>query len=124
MVSACSDANIHLYSDTYTEDELIRGSTLCLQSSGSSKSQVHLGARDRAMLLISTCTAYRGNNTRGLLVSDLAVRDVPMVDIGSDVKVMVSVSHLGYLTYIYLLGSHLGPCFCLRPGKDQHHGPD
>lgn len=62
---------------------------VCLQASGKSKPQVHIAARDRAMLLISTSTAYRGDNTRGLLISDLAVRDIPMVDIGSDVKVMV-----------------------------------
>lgn len=62
---------------------------ICLQASGSTRYQVHVAARDRAMLLISTNTAYRGDNTRGILMADLTVQDVPMVDIGPNVKVMV-----------------------------------
>jgi hypothetical protein len=41
------------------------------------------------MLLISSSSAFRGNNIRALLLSDLAVRDLPMLDLGVGVKVMV-----------------------------------
>lgn len=84
-----SHANDKTISDTYTEDELVRGATWFLQSSRGTKLQVHTGVRDRCMLLISTTSAFRGNNIRSLLLSDLAVRDVPMLDLGLDAKVMV-----------------------------------
>jgi hypothetical protein len=80
-----------LITDTYTEDELIRGSTWFLQSSRGTKLRIHTGLRDRCMLLISSSSAFRGNNVRSLLLSDLAVHDVPMLDIGLGVKVMVCI---------------------------------
>ncbi|KAJ8456623.1 hypothetical protein ONZ45_g18649 [Pleurotus djamor] len=53
--------------DTYTDDELIRASMYFLQNTGKSKQAIHHGIRDRAMLLISTTVAYRGDNTRRLM---------------------------------------------------------
>jgi hypothetical protein len=76
-------------SDTYTEDELVRGSMWHLQSSRATRLQIHIRLRDRAMLLISTSSAFRGDNTRRLLLSDLSVQDVRMIDLGLDTKVMV-----------------------------------
>jgi hypothetical protein len=73
-------------------DQLIQASMWCLRSSRGSKLQVHTGVRDRAMLLTGSSTAYHGDNTRRLLLSDLGMRDVPMIDIGPDVKVMVRTS--------------------------------
>lgn len=56
------------------------------------------------MLLIATATAYRGDNTRRLLLSDLYIRDIPMVDIGPGVKVMVRLCRMDKhdLTLIFL----------------------
>lgn len=49
------------------------------------------GARDRAMLLLSTQTAFRGDNLRGILLSDLGNRDVPIVDLGPGRNIWVRV---------------------------------
>jgi hypothetical protein len=84
--------------DTYTEDELIRGSTWFLQSSHGTKLQIHTALRDRCMLLISSSSAFHGNNVRSLLLSDLAVHDVPMLDIGPGVKAMVCAIQLSTAT--------------------------
>ncbi|KAF8078428.1 hypothetical protein FPV67DRAFT_54136 [Lyophyllum atratum] len=78
-------------SDTYSPDELLRISTSFLDQDHTTKLQTHLATRDRSMILISTATAYRGDNIRRLLLSDLSARDVPMVDIGLGVKVMALV---------------------------------
>ncbi|KAF5381020.1 hypothetical protein D9615_004052 [Tricholomella constricta] len=78
-------------SDTYTEDELSRASVSLLQSSHKTIHQVHLSLRDRAMLLVSTSTAYRGDNLRRLLLSDLGFRFVPMVDVSLDTRVMAAI---------------------------------
>jgi hypothetical protein len=50
------------------------------------------------MLLISSSSAFRGNNVRSLLLSDLAVHDVPMLDIGPGVKAMVCAIQLSTAT--------------------------
>jgi hypothetical protein len=55
------------------------------------------------MLLISTSSAFRGNNIRSLLLSDLAVRDVPMLDIGLGVKVMVCIVQFSTTYSVILL---------------------
>jgi hypothetical protein len=44
------------------------------------------------MLLISTSSAFRGDNTRRLLLSDVSVEDVRMIDLGLDAKVTVCFS--------------------------------
>ncbi|KAF9498755.1 hypothetical protein BDN71DRAFT_358114 [Pleurotus eryngii] len=71
--------------DTYTDEELIRGAMWFMRS-GNTKTQIHTGTRDRTMLLVSTTTAYRGDNTRKIAWSDLKVKDVSLLDIGPDVK--------------------------------------
>lgn len=45
--------------------------------------------RDRAMLLLSAATAFRGDSARMLLWSDLFKTEVPMVDRGAGVKATV-----------------------------------
>ncbi|KAL4257053.1 hypothetical protein AB1N83_013839 [Pleurotus pulmonarius] len=82
--------------DTYTDEELIRGAMWFMRN-GNTKSQIHTGIRDRVMLLISTTTAYRGDNTRRIAWSDLRMRDVPLLDIGPDVavKALVFLSNQG-----------------------------
>ena len=52
-----------------------------LRNAGKSKQAIHHGIRDRAMLLISTTVAYRGDNTRRLMWSDIRLRSVPLQDI-------------------------------------------
>ncbi|KAG6821913.1 hypothetical protein H0H92_016155 [Tricholoma furcatifolium] len=69
--------------DTFTEAELRRCSLWCLQLKGTPQ-QVHNSIRDRAMLLLSTSMALRGDNTRALLLSDLYLQDVPLYEVGSE----------------------------------------
>ncbi|KAF5377311.1 hypothetical protein D9615_006350 [Tricholomella constricta] len=78
-------------SDTYTQEELIRISSSFLDQRHGTKPQTHLAMRDRCMILISAATAFRGDNVRRLLLSDLYSRDVPMVEIGLNAKVMALV---------------------------------
>ena len=101
VVPPAAEPSLTSVEDTYTEDELIRGSSWFLQSSRRTKLQVHTGLRDRCMLLISTSSAFRGNNIRSLLLSDLALRDVPMPDLGLENKVTVN--------FIYIYLSHEPP---------------
>ncbi|KAF8057163.1 hypothetical protein FPV67DRAFT_576935 [Lyophyllum atratum] len=77
--------------DTYTQEELIRVSSSCFDSQHKTKSQTHLAMRDRCMLLISTSTAFRGDNIRRLLLSDVFSRDVAMVEMGPSTKLMAMV---------------------------------
>lgn len=67
--------------DNYTVPELLCASIWCLDAH-STPVKMYVGARDRAMLLLSTCTAFHGDNIRSLLLSDLFARDIPMVDKG------------------------------------------
>lgn len=62
-----------------------------LSSAHKGKQKIALAARDRAMLLLSTSTAMRGDNTRPILLSDLYTKDVLLVDIGLDFKVKVKI---------------------------------
>lgn len=75
--------------DTYTKEEVIRMSTWALQAFGPSKAQVHIGLRDRAMVLLATNTAFRGDSTRRLLWSDLFKIDMPMNMVGPEAEVPV-----------------------------------
>lgn len=75
--------------DTYTTDELIRMSVWAIASVGQQKLQLHTGIRDRAMLLLSTTVAFRGNSSRLALLSDLFFRSMPMGNIGRNVKLQV-----------------------------------
>ena len=64
-------------------------SVWALQSFRPQKIQTHTGIRDRAMLLLTTTLAFRGNSSRLALLSDLFFRSVPMGTIGRDVKLQV-----------------------------------
>lgn len=89
--SAFSLASLYFFPiDTYTDEELIRAAMWFMRSTGNTKLQIHTGVRDRAMLLVSTTTAYRGDNTRRIMWSDLKTKDVLLMDIGPDAKETVS----------------------------------
>lgn len=60
-----------------------------LQAFGPARLHTHTGLRDRAMLLLSTTIAFRGNSTRLLLFSDLFFRNIPMGNIGEGVALQV-----------------------------------
>lgn len=75
--------------DTYTSEELIRCSVWCL-TDFSGPRQVFIGLRDHAMLLLSLTTAFRGESSRNLLLSDLFMMQVPMNEIGLGITVPVS----------------------------------
>lgn len=75
--------------DTYTKEEVIRMSMWALEAFGPSKLQVHIGIRDRAMVLLSTNIAFRGDSTRRLLWSDLFTLNLPMEMIGPEAELPV-----------------------------------
>ncbi|KAJ7105914.1 hypothetical protein C8R44DRAFT_745571 [Mycena epipterygia] len=63
--------------DTFTSDDLMRYAAWCLTSFTGS-SNIYMGLLDRAMLLTSCSVAFRGDNTRSLLISDVFMTDVIM----------------------------------------------
>ncbi len=77
--------------------------------------QMYAGLRDRAMILLSSSIAFRGDSARSLLWSDLELRNIPMINIGLDAKVpasnLVILSTFSLVLMLYL--SHLG---CRVPG--------
>jgi len=77
--------------DTYTKEELRRLAIWCLQSFSGSKAQVHIGIRDRALLLLSTSIAFRGDSCRGVLLSDLLLRTIPMMNVGFNSELLALV---------------------------------
>ena len=95
QVSSCLQYRLTFYllstADTYTKDELIQCSMWYLTSCGPTLRQLYLATRNRAMLLLSTCTAFRGDNIRSLLWSDLFLRNVPMPALGLDRTTTVSL---------------------------------
>ncbi|KAJ7269115.1 hypothetical protein C8J57DRAFT_1609308 [Mycena rebaudengoi] len=66
-------------SDTYTVEELRKCSRWCL-TNFSGPQRVYLGLRDRAMLLVGTATAFRGDSARILLWSDLFKTTIQLGD--------------------------------------------
>lgn len=50
---------------------------------------LYIGICDHAMLLLSTCTAFRGDNIRSLLWSDLFSREVPVPEMHLDAVITV-----------------------------------
>jgi len=99
--SQCSSLQVQVQSkflDTYTKEEMVRMSTWALQAFGPSKAQVHLGIRDRAMVLLSTNIAFRGDSTRRLLWSDLFMLNLPMVTIAPDAELPVRLVFIFMLT--------------------------
>ncbi|GBE83985.1 hypothetical protein SCP_0510440 [Sparassis crispa] len=82
--------------DTYNDVQLTNAATGFLDiSSGVRRLTTHI--RDRAMLLTSSSTAFRGDNLRSLLWSDLSVRQIPMYDIqlGHKVPALVFMANNG-----------------------------
>ena len=69
--------------DTYTKDELERCSLFCLTDFSGPK-EVFVGLRDRAMLLLSTTTAFRGASCRAVELSDLFPSSLPSLDPNED----------------------------------------
>ena len=67
--------------DNYTPEELTRCSLWCLTHFRGTR-HVYNGVRDRAMLLLSAATAFRGDSARRLLWSDMFVALVPIDDLG------------------------------------------
>jgi hypothetical protein len=79
------------FTDTYTSKELERCSKYCLTAFPGNRG-IHLGARDRAMLLLSTSTAFRGESARILQWSDLFMSEILMDDVSDGFRVPVCVS--------------------------------
>lgn len=82
------------FPDNYTINELMRASIWCISTSDrrTAIQSLYIGVRDRAMLLVSTCTAFRGDNIRSLLWSDLFAREIPVPELGLDKSIMVCSS--------------------------------
>ncbi len=77
--------------------------------------QMYAGLRDRAMILLSSSIAFRGDSARSLLWSDLELRNIPMINIGLDAK--VPASNLVILsTFLLVLMSYLSHLGCRVPG--------
>jgi hypothetical protein len=79
------------FPDTYTPEELVHCSWWCLTSPTGDRG-IYIGAHDRAMLLFSTSTAFRGESAHILQWSDLFVSEIPMDDIAPGFRVQVRVS--------------------------------
>ena len=61
-----------------------------LEAFGPAPHSTHLGLRDRALLLIPTNTAFRGDSTRRVLWSDFFWKSIPVPLIGEDTALDVS----------------------------------
>jgi hypothetical protein len=90
QISSLNLPILQLVSDTYTPEELSRCSLWAL-ASFSGPRHIYNGVRDRAMLLLSAATAFRGDSARQLLFSDLFCARVPVDDLGLGTTVPVSV---------------------------------
>ena len=118
QLQVCNNLGIfkHLYlithsQDTYTKEELLRLAIWCLQSFSGSKAQVHIGIRDRALLLLSTSIAFRGDSCRGVLLSDLLLRTIPMMNVGFNSELLASF--LPCTSNLFLMCMPSGSC-CTR----------
>jgi hypothetical protein len=81
---------IMAFTDTYTSRELERCSQYCLTSFPGLRG-TFLGARDRAMLLLSTSIAFRGESARILQWSDLFMSEIPMDEVKDGYRVPVCI---------------------------------
>jgi hypothetical protein len=75
--------------DTYTEKELTSCSLWCLNSPAGGRERVFIVLRDRAMMLLASQTAFRGESARVLLWSDLFQTLIPFDDISPGFRVPV-----------------------------------
>lgn len=69
--------------DNYSTDDLRRVVHHCL-AKPRSENDLSVYVRDRAMLLFSTTMAFRGNNIRALVWSDLSYASMPIPALGPD----------------------------------------
>ena len=83
--------------DTYTTHQLVQCSMWCLTNYTAGPRQVFIGIRDRAMLLLSTASAFRGDSSRMLLWSDLFKSSVHLGDVELDAEVPVSTLFFFFL---------------------------
>ncbi|KAF8515912.1 hypothetical protein JB92DRAFT_3114490 [Gautieria morchelliformis] len=79
-------------SDTYTVGELLTLSKWCLTKPTTPKSLV-TSLRDRAMHLMCTSTAYRGDNVREIEWSDLFSKPIPNISAGYSATIMASLTN-------------------------------
>ncbi len=77
--------------DNYTMDELLRASKWFISEKNTPR-QVYLGCRDRAMLILACCTAFRGDSVHPILMSDLFTKQVPLPALGSSASLLVSMA--------------------------------
>lgn len=82
---------IRPYSDTHTDAELTVASMRFLQESRNTKPSQATAIRDRAMQLLNTSMAGRGEFVRGVLLSDLAHEKLPLPDLDLDATIDVSI---------------------------------
>lgn len=71
----------------------------CLQDH-SGPHQTFIGIRDRAMLLLSSAIAFRGDSSRALVWSDLFLSDVPMNDISLGTRIKVRIVHVFFFLFV------------------------
>jgi hypothetical protein len=81
-----------LFTDTLSMDELKRASKWFITEKNTSR-QVYLALRDRAMLLLSCATAFRGDSVRPVLLSDLFTKQVAFPALGPSASILVSLHH-------------------------------
>jgi len=75
-------------SDTFTPEQLSTASLYFLEPGrGSTPLQITNSVRDRAMLLLTTTMAFRGDNLRNIGWSDLYMRDILLSEVGPEAKV-------------------------------------
>jgi len=75
--------------DTYNDQEQLIRTSVWQLSQGQTAAQIHKYIRDRSMSLTTTSVAFRGDNLRQLLWSDLLCRDIPIPEIGPNFKALV-----------------------------------
>ncbi|TFY83866.1 hypothetical protein EWM64_g142 [Hericium alpestre] len=80
-------------SDAYTPAELQQCALWCVSESKTSR-ELFRGVRDRAMLLVSAGTAFRGDSARMVQWSDLFISEVPLQEVRPDYLLPVGVCML------------------------------
>ena len=106
--------NFHfLRVETYTKEELERCSLFCLTDFSGPK-EIFVGLRERAMLLLSTTTAFCGASCHAVELSDLFPAIIPSPDgneSGIEVNFILFVSRRIFDLFV-LLGTQcpLGQC--------------
>ncbi|TFY74110.1 hypothetical protein EWM64_g9902, partial [Hericium alpestre] len=95
-------------SDAYMPAELQKCMLWCVSESKSSL-ELFRGVCDRAMLLVSVRTAFRGDSARMVQWSDLFISEVPLQEVRPDYLLPVGVCMpLGFSPLSYVVCAHLG----------------